>query len=371
MKQILRDYIAASGLFLEGTERMDINEPLNVYAGINVTKTDKEPIDQLQVFIAAKRIQEWNMEQFGETGVFIPFIAGQYEVLNATSLEEATTIVTQNKKKELQKKKLFTKIIKQFNLNARIITTEDVWSDKRYWNILLSLLGTGDFLRGALIQDTLNFYETKEQLFQTVKVKELPSSVVKLPLPFIKQIGNWPAPLLYTPCEVAEAFYFQQTQNVQCKIGQAQERVYDKYLIDQFTVFRLRQPVDLLSTTQKPFTVTPYIDKAKAKASSRIYFTDSAKAVRQKVSSVKPGQTVFATDMEFGEVLNPLVEKVILALESARAQQKTPLQIGPIVASSGQELIRSLLRGELTVLDIQTILPSLIGMFIFTSGRNI
>lgn len=370
MKQILRDYLAQSGLFLEGTERVDIDRPLNVYAGINVTKTYNEPIDQLQIFIAAKRIQEWNMNEFGESGLFIPFIAGQYEVLNAMTSEEASDIIIRNKNKEEQKKRLFTSLAQQFGINTRILTTTDVWMDQRYWTFLLSLLGSGDFTRGTLIQDTLSFYETKEQLFKALRVKALPPSIVKLPVPFLKQIGNWPAPLLYTPCEVAEALYFQQTAGIQCKIGQAQERVYDKYLVNKLSTFRLRQPVNLLSTAQTPYPVTPYIDKTKEKASSRIFFNDSIEEVQQKIASVPPVSYVFTTDQEFGEVLNPLVEKAIFAVEAARTLGQ-PILFGTLTVSTGQELIGAVLQNKLSVSTIKQALPDLLTQYVLIKGRSL
>lgn len=370
MKQILRDYLAQSGLFLEGTERMDIDRPLNIYAGINVTKTENEPIDQLQIFITAKRIQEWNINEFGESGVFIPFIAGQYEVLNASSREEANDLIINNKKKEQLKKRLFNSLIKRFCINARILTTTDVWTDTRYWNVLLAVLDDEDFTRGTLIQDTLAFYETKEQLFTALRVKELPTSIIKLPLPFLKQIGNWPAPLLYTPCEVAEALYFQQTTDVQCKIGQAQERVYDKYLVNKLSVFRLRQPVDLLSTAQKPYPVTPYIDKRKGKASSRIFFADSLERVQQKIDSVAPESYVFTTNQEFGEVLNPLVEKAIFAVETARTQGRS-IVFDSLTVSTGQELVGAVLQNKLSVITIKQALPDLLAQYVLTKRRSV
>lgn len=370
MKQILRDYLAQSGLFLEGSELVGIDQPLNVYAGINVTKTDNEPIDQLQIFIAAKRIQEWNKNEFGQAGLFIPFIAGQYEVLNALSIETTKDIIVKNKQKEVQKKRLFASLAKQFGINARILTTTDVWKDERYWNILLTLLDNGDFTRGTLIQDTLAFYETKEQLFQTLRVKELPASIIKLPLPFLKQIGNWPAPLLYTPCEVAEALYFQQTTDVQCKIGQAQERIYDKYLINQLSLFRLRQPVNLLSTARNPYPVTPYIDKVKEKASSRIFFDDTVETMQQKIAAISLESSVFTTDKKFGEVLNPLVEKAIFAVETARAQGQS-IAFDSLTVSTGQELIGAVLQNKLSVIAIKQALPDLLAQYVLANGRSV
>src|SRR3712207_1302597 len=96
---LLRDVLQKSGLFVEGTETYSRTLPLNSYYGFNVTKTEREPIDQIHGFIAAKRIQERNRES-GNPGGFYPFVAGIFEVLNATSTDEVRRIVEDNRRKE-------------------------------------------------------------------------------------------------------------------------------------------------------------------------------------------------------------------------------------------------------------------------------
>lgn len=362
----LRKYISQSGLFLEGTESVSITSPINSYSGFNVTKTNDEPIDQIQTFIVAKRIQDWNQQQFGNTGTFIPFIAGLFEILNANNLDAVNQIIDINTPKEKTKQKLYFKIITKFNLNTQILLTKDLWQDTQYWEILQSILDQGDFTRGNLINDTLRFYSSKDQLFSTIKLKDLPSSLFNLPLDFIKKFGNWPSAILYTPTEVAEALYFLKKQNTNCKIGQAQERVYDKYLINQMTTIRLRQPVDLLSKIDKPQTVTPYIDKQKDKPSSRIYFNDDLKTLTSKINQIVLGNYCYLTDPIYGEILNPLIEKAVFAIESALCQGEKSVTINSISCSSGQELIDNILCGQIKIESIKSQLPRLIFDYILS-----
>ena len=362
----LRNYLSESGLFLEGTESVSNTSPINSYSGFNVTKTDQEPIDQIQAFIIAKRIQNWNQQQFGTTGTYIPFIAGIFEVLNANTLDSVNQIINTNTPKEKTKQQLYSRIITKFNLNAEILLTQDIWQNTQYWDILQSVLNQGDFTRGSLINDTLKFYNSKDQLFSTIKIKELPSDLFNLPLDFLKKFGNWPSAILYTPTEVAEALYFLKTKDINCKIGQTQERVYDKYLVNQMTTVRLRQPVDLLSQINKPQTVTPYIDKQKDKPSLRLYFNDDLKIIISKINQITPENYCYVTDPIYGEILNPLVEKAIFALESALCQDKKFVVIDNIPCSSGQELIDYIILGLIKIESLKKQLPQLIFDYILS-----
>lgn len=208
----------------------------------------------------------------------------------------------------------------------------------------------------------------------TVKVKELPKDLVNLPLDFIKKIGNFPAPILYTPAEVSEAFYLQQKFGINTKLGQAQERVYDKYMYQDFSVYRLKQSVDLTSTKLKPRTVTPYIAKSNfelsgsSKGDLRITFNDTLQTIESKLLELPTEESVFCADAEFGEVLNPIVEKAIFAIESARALKKNPVQIFDQAYSSGQELTDAVLEKKVSIYQLKQQLPQLIADYILQLG---
>lgn len=362
----LRSYLNQSALLLEGVENVTQNSIVNVYYGFNVSKTDQEPLDQIQGFIAAKRIQEWNQKQFGEAGVFIPFIGGLFEVLNCNDDEQLKALVETNTPKELSKQKLFKAISTLYGLESIVPITKDLWQDQRYWEILKSLFDKQIFTRGLLINNTLKFYDTKDQLMSAMKVKELPSDLVNLPLEFVKKIGNFPAPILYTPAEVTEAFYLAEKYGVTTKLGQAQERVYDQYLYQDMSVYRLRQPVSLDSTKLKVKTVTPYIAKAtntssgSVKQDVRIYFTDTFEQVKEKVEASPIEEYAFSMDEKYGEVLNPIIEKTIFAVESARILGKTPITIGGCELSEGSDVIDAVLEKQLSITALRDELPQLL-----------
>lgn len=365
-----RKYIQQSGLFLESVEKISQELTSNFYCGFNVTKTNKEPIDQLQSFIVAKRIQDCNFINTGNKGIFISFIGGLFEVLNCKDISEVNQLTEINRPKEESKKKLYQKIYDFYGLEGKILTTEDLWKDQKYWDILKNLFDKQVFTRGLLINDTLNFYESKDQLLSGLKVKDLPSSIVNLPLEFVKKIGNYPAPILYTPAEVSEAYYLQEKYGVTTKIGQAQERPYDKYLYSEFSVYRFKQPVGLNSTLNKPETVTPYIDKSNfeisgmTKTDTRIYFDDTIEQISQKVSTCNDNNYIFATDGNFGEVLSPIIEKAVFAIESGIALGNKSIEINGVDLFSGQDLIDNVLENKISIENIKTNLAVLIDKYV-------
>ena len=92
--------------------------------------------------------------------------------------------------------------------------------------------------------------------------------------------------------------------------------------------------------------------------------------MQQKIVSVSPASYVFTTDQEFGEVLNPLVEKAIFAVEAARALGQ-PTLFGTLTVSTGQELICAVLQNKLAVSTIQQALPDLLTQYVLIEGRSL
>lgn len=357
--QTLRDYLSTTALFLEGVENLKQDQLVNVYCGLNVSKTDEEPLDQLVFFIMAKRIQEWNLKRYKNPGKLIIYIAGLYEVFNCQNQDECRKLIKINQKKEIQKIKLFQKIINCFQLKAKILSTNDLWQDKDYWTILEGLFDKKIFSRGLLINDTLKFYQDKNQLFNCLRMKQLPRNIVNYPLKFLKKIGNYPAPILYIPAEVTEAYYLQKKFSINTKIGQAQERVYDKYLYNDFSVYRSRQSVCLKSSLIKPRVVTPYINKTSNKNLLRINFNDDLKEIEKKIKLSNDDEYAVTYSEQDGELLNPLLEKNILVIESFRAMKKK-MVIADKIYLEGIDLFRAVLERNISIKEIKSVLPPLI-----------
>lgn len=358
---MLREYLDPSGLFIEGTEHYSSSAPIHTYYGFNVTKSDREPIDQIHGFLAAKRIQERNHGLVNEAGTFYAFVAGIFEVLNATSPEDIQRVIEVNSVKESNKKELFTKIATAFDINCEVHLTSDLWNDERYWNALTKVLQYPQFSKGNLRRDTMQWYQTEEMLNRVLPIAEVASDLMDIPKKLMKKIGRWPAATLYTPIEVAEAKYYAAVHDVSCKIGHMDETVYDKYILEFMDVIHLRQPVDFKSTRIKPRGVTPYIHKPRPRDPKvRLFFDDTPATIQERLSEYPPENFVFAIIPDGGEVLNPYIDKVVLAIESARAMGLTPVTVENVDLNNGIDIITALYDQSISILTLEKVFPELI-----------
>ncbi len=359
---MLEHILGETGLYLEENSLIPQPCPFRTYQGFNVSRIEQEPIEQIQSFIAAKRLQEYNLATFGEPGVFIAFIAGIFEIMNKAGIKEVLKTYTINSAKEERKKSLFMEIGDAFGLSMKVYTTTDLWDDRRYWDCLQQLFEKRTFTYEGLVEDTWRYLrsdrsETKEQVLSRldsfIKLKDLPEEIIHIPDFILNGYGDYPATLLYTPAEVAEAFYLKEADGVNLKLGPAKERSYDDAYIKYFmnTVHTI-QPVALDSKKDEPLTVTPYIAKASQK--DRLYFGDSLETVQQKMRQAQDISYMTTMDGETGIVLNPVLEKAICVAESAA---HNPLCFRGITIHSGRELIGNWDVVKDTLLDV---LPDLV-----------
>lgn len=362
MKSLIRDVLSSTAIFIEGTEQFSSSFPINSYYGYNVTKSAREPIDQIHGFIAAACIEKRN-SQFGSTGTFFPFIAGIFEILNTVGQEQPKKIIEVNAEKERSKKVLFERIGACFNLPVKVLLTDDLWGDEDYWNYFLEVIETSgsQFSEKSLRNDTLIWYRSREnELDQVNKLRDISPGLMRIPEKLMKKIGDWPAAILYTPIEVTEAIYMNRKKGVSCKIGHMDETVYDKYILPFMDIVHLRQPTDLASTRIKPVGVTPYIDKDSRPKKLRIFFDDTVESIRERISRLDFDNYIFTWSARTGEVLHPLLDKLVLAIEAARLMGKAPITIGAIQVSTGEDLIKSVYNNRVNIQLIVEIFPDLV-----------
>lgn len=365
---MIRKVLESSGLFVEGTEVLTRSKVANCYYGFNVTKTDREPVDQIHAFFAAKRIQERNLNLFGEEGEFTAFIAGVFEVLNATNLTELQGILQTNIAKDSYKKALFQRIMNAYNIRGNVYLTQDLWKDNAYWGIFDGLFKKGQFTKRGLIEDTLKFYDSKEQLMSVSKIDDIPADVISLTRELRKKIGDWPAAIIYTPAEVSEALFFNQQKHINVKLGHVEERVYDKYICPFMDVVHLRQPSDFASKRLQPKTVTPYIDKRRKVPQIRVFFDDTLDSISERIKDIEPEEYIFTIDTSskdnVGEILNPFIEKAIYCVEAARCLGRAPVNVLGATLSEGSDVIECVYQGKFTVTSLARELPCLLESFL-------
>ncbi len=362
---MLREALEGSGLFVEGTEYETKGKVVNSYYGFNVTKVDEEPIDQIHGFIAAKRIQERNKELYGETGNFYPFIAGVFEVLNARNDDEIRKIVNVNSVKDQKKKSLFGNMMKKYDIRGDIRLTQDLWKSQAYWEIMEGVFKKYGFDKDKLFKEALRFYDNnREKLNSVSRIAHIPPDVMNPTPKIANKIGNWPAAILYTPAEISEALYFSEQDDVSLKIGHMEEKSYDKYIREFMDIVHLRQPTDLASKMYKTSTVTPYLEKHRPVNKIRIYFNDNEESIFDKLSDIEIEDYLFTIDPRSGELLNPIIEKVIYAVECARMSGEDPPKIGNVELYEGKDVLRSVYEGKISVAEAAYNMPNLVDRYI-------
>jgi len=326
------------------------------YYGYNVTKTEREPIDQIHGFLAAKRLNS-----DADVAVpFYPFVAGLFEVLNATALEARASLIGTNTSLEARKAKAFGRLLDVFGLRGQILLTRDMWNDERYWLAVDALLrDRSRFSRKALLRDTLRWYKDEAAINEALSFSDAMTGF-DVPPSLLDRFGDWPAPLLYTPLEVAEAIFLHDNFAVTCKIGHMEERVYDKYIVEQMDLVHLRQPADLKSTLRRPRGVTPYIDKERRDRKIRLYFEDDAADIAGRIAEVAEYDYLRTVSDVVGEIYHPVVDKAVLAIEAAVAAGAESVAVDGCTVRSGSDLVARLEDGDLKLEKLRDLLPDLV-----------
>jgi hypothetical protein len=350
--------LAPSGLLGEVVET---TRPLTgTYYGYNVTKTDREPIDQVHGFLAASRISRAADNEVP----FFPFVAGLFEVVNATSMQSRDELIVRNRALEARKIHIFQQLTSAFSLKGSAVATADMWNDEDYWRAVAELLRDKTrFSRKALLHDTLRWYADEDAISEALSFAH---ALRGFPVPnsILDRVGTWPAPLLYTPLEVAEAVFLHSTKSVTCKVGHMEERVYDRYIIEWMDLIHLRQPADLKSTLRRPRGVTPYIDKERRDRKIRLYFEDSADDIAERLAAVTEFEYLRTVSDVVGELLHPVVDKAVLAVEAGIAAGRASVSVRGETVTSGMDLISRVECGRLSIPQLCDDVPELVATYI-------
>lgn len=327
---------------------------LNSYYGFNVTKSSQEPIDQIHGFLAARRVQE------SAGGTFYAFVAGLFEVVNCISVTERDLLAKRNAELESRKRAIFERLAQRLGVNTVVLTTEEMWNDVRYWEIFEELISDrSTFSRGNLLRDTLRWYSSEEAANATLPFIEALDGF-PLTAKTRRLVGSWPAALLYTPLEVAEARYLHDVCAVNVKIGHMEEQTYDRYIAPFMSIVHLRQPSCLRSSRLKPRTVTPYIDKARRDPKIRVFFAEGADEIRAKLAEhLTSDNHLYAIASGAGEILHPVVDKLVFAAECVRATG-TALMVKDVQLHGGLDVINKVARGDLRIDALTAELPEIL-----------
>lgn len=370
---LLEDFDQQSGLMLEGVVNSAGNSSFNPYFGFNVG-VDGEPIDQIQAFIVAKRMQEYNLSRFGRSGFFIPFVAGSYEVLNTRKDQNAEEALDKLKKADDNKAEFFKRIMDVMGINGEVIVTHDLWSKDEYWSAFVDFFSRENVTESLLTENTLGLNVSQTKIDNSYLVSELCGIVFPIKCDELtEKIGNWRAAIIYLPIEVAEAMYLARVTNANLKLGPADERTYDKFIADYMDILHITQSVDMKSSKHNPITVTPYRYIKSSKKEVRILFSDTPESIEEKLEPIHPEQYVATMHPKAGIVFNPFVEKMIYAIETARALGRNPILVDGQRLYSGRDLLEYVRTGG-PVASLKKIMPATVFENViapFSEGKHV
>lgn len=330
----MRDYLDPL-LHPEGEVRENgqVDVPVRPWQGFSPTRTDREPVEQLQSLAAAQRFSAVNGE-YGADGDAVAFVAEGFPALNARADEDPRAVVAAHEPAADRKQAVLSDVADAMDLDLVVTTTRDVWSDPAYW----------DALRGHL-EDRYGSHAEMIDLVQTTRMavgaRDGPATPAEDVLDavdaaygvdasgmlsdylaaFEDTMGRpMQADWLYVPAEQAVARYLADAADRNLKMGPRSERHYDDG-IDFQGVVHLAQPAALDSSMDSPSTVIPYIADESGR-DARILVGDDPATIREKVERADADH-VYAGD---GTVRNPIVENAVLAADLAYAMGADPVE---------------------------------------------
>ncbi len=270
----------------------------SAYYGISTSRF-REPLDQLDVFLLASRLQ-----RAGADISLTVFIAGQFAMLNGRLCADLLLA-------EERKLVSLRAAAGAIGISPSFLRTGDLWSAPAYWEEVERWKGAPGIISGR-----------KGPLFSEIAPNLGPGVIAAMPPGLMDALSLFDAPSLYRLFEVAEAAWMKRELQAGCKIGPASEQEYDDFIGGFMGIVQLRQPLDFRSTASQPKPVTPYIGK---EGEERIFFEDSKRELGDKI--MRLAQRAQGQPLYYGDFLNPFARLSVLAVEAAAAADSVPVRI--------------------------------------------
>jgi hypothetical protein len=230
-------------------------DPLSIYYGVNISPY-KEPLEQFDPLLLVRFYNQMLAVLTQANGKpdrvkLTVFVAGKYRLLNMGPERDPYVLCTQWVAQEEQKEQLYKKAATGLGMeyDVRILKTDDLWSDERYWMILANLLGQREQMPNlrAFRRGSVKFGDLPKNLLGAVGEKER------------QKMANENACEIYLYAELAEARFLRETIGVSVKIGPQSEEEYDQYLRPEFSIVQLKMPLGLDSRPEEEKLLVPYI----------------------------------------------------------------------------------------------------------------
>ena len=78
------------------------------------------------------------------------------------------------------------------------------------------------------------------------------------------------------------------------------------------------------------------------------------------MNEIQAEKYIYTTDEKYCEVLNPIIEKAIYAVESARSMERLPVTVSDVEIYSGSQLVENIENGQIELTELKKILSKLI-----------
>lgn len=230
-------------------------DPLSVYYGVNISPY-KEPLEQFDPLLLVRFYNRMLAVLTKANGKpdrvkLTVFVAGKYRLLIMGPERDPYVLCTQWTAQEKQKKQLYLKAAAGLGMeyDVRLLKTDDLWGDERYWVILASLMEQREQMPNlrAFRRGSVKFGDLPKDLLGAIGEKER------------QKMANENACEIYLYAELAEARFLRWTMGVSAKMGPKSEEEYDQYLRPEFSIVQLKMPLGLDSRLGDEKLLVPYI----------------------------------------------------------------------------------------------------------------
>ncbi|MDY6769647.1 MAG: hypothetical protein SVU88_01605 [Candidatus Nanohaloarchaea archaeon] len=334
LEATVRDYLDPLLHPAEDAIRLDgeVDTPVRPWQGFTPTRTDQEPVDQLQSLVAANRIDTVN-RNYGEAGDMVAFVADGFPALNARVDDDPYQLVEQQQPAAGRKRQMLRQVGDSLGIDIVTVTTDEVWSDQTYWDRLQEHLEQ----EYGSHRDMIDLMQTKRMAVGSRDGRAMPAEEVLEAIDtrygvdagaaLSDYLSAWEqnmrpmeADILYVPAEQAVAHHLARTHDRNVKVGPRSERHYDDGIQGQ-GILHLPQPGALHASLSGSSAAIPYIADENDR-DQRILVGDHPDTVAEKVDGADVKQ-VYAGD---GDVRNGVVDAAMVAAELAAATGQESLQ---------------------------------------------
>lgn len=322
--------------------------PVDSYFLVNVPTVPEEPIEQVDLLLAANGLQEYGRERTGNGGSTVAFVAECFRSFGKQGPAEAADYLSRAAPRANRKETALRTAADAVDLHLEdVVTTRDLWSDQAYWDRVRDRAvghdpyrpARGDPVDGDLARDGLYRYlrgVTDDLLAgglgDAMPLRELADSRVidaefgvdthlaEIAEDYRAETGcQARAPELYSLLEIAVAEELEDRHGATVKVGPAEEEMYDRFIrpvLGHDTVQTV-QPLGGARQTVPPYTLHD--------SEPRLCFGDDTGTVDAKIRELD--EEFLRVRTHGGKSWHPVVHNAMRLVEARSAMGLPPYEV--------------------------------------------